>query len=171
MSKSSRISLRDIVSTDLNNIFRGLSNPDVIKYYGVSFNSLEATREQMTWFLDLEKNETGKWWAVCDSITSEFLGAGGFNDLNKQLRKAEIGFWLLPEFWGKGYMQEAFPIICDYGFNKLGLQKIEGFVESKNTRCKIAVEKLGFKLEETQRDTEVKNGKFISVDIYSKLKG
>ena len=170
MNKFSRISLRDIVSTDLNNIFRGLSNPDVIKYYGVSFNSLEATREQMTWFLDLEKNETGKWWAVCDSITSEFLGAGGFNDLNKQLKKAEIGFWLLPEFWGKGYMQEAFPIICDYGYNKLGLQRIEGFVESKNTRCKIAVEKLGFKLEETQRDTEVKNGKFISVDIYSKLK-
>ena len=171
MSKSSRICLRDIVSADLNNIFRGLSNPDVIKYYGVSFNSLEATREQMTWFRDLEKNETGKWWAVCDSITSEFLGAGGFNDLNKQLRKAEIGFWLLPEFWGKGYMQEAFPIICDYGFNKLDLKKIEGFVESKNTRCKIAVEKLGFKLEETQRDSEVKNGKFISVDIYSKWKG
>jgi len=170
MKTVSKIELRPITAEDHENIFRGLSNPEVIRYYGISFRTLEETKEQMRWFQDLEKNETGKWWAVYNTNTNQFLGAGGFNDLSKQLKKAEIGFWLLPEFWGKGYMQEAMPIICEYGFKELELERIEGFVESKNIRCKTAIEKLDFKLERTIRDSELKNGKFISTDIYSKLK-
>lgn len=168
--KSKRILLRDIKASDQENVFRGLSNPSVIKYYGISFSSLEATKEQMIWFKDLEKSGTGKWWAICDIETSAFIGAGGFNNLSEAHKKAEIGFWLLPEFWGLGYMQEAMPLVCEQGFNNLKLHRIEGFVESKNIRCKTAIEKLGFKLEGTMRDAEVKNNEFISIDIYSKLK-
>ncbi|MNG37036.1 Spermidine N(1)-acetyltransferase [compost metagenome] len=71
--------------------------------------------------------------------------------MNKEHKKAEIGFWLLPEFWGQGFMQEAFPLICDYGFNKLDLNRIEGFVDSENINCKKAVERLNFKFEGTMR--------------------
>ncbi len=170
MKSVARIELRPIIASDLENIFRGLSNPAVIKYYGISFESLEATLEQMIWFQNLEKNGTGKWWAVCDTVTSKFLGAGGFNDLSKEFKKAEIGFWLFPEFWGKGYMQEAMPLICDYGFTKMGLQRIEGFVETENKNCKRALEKLQFNLEKTEIDCELKNGKLISIDTYSKIK-
>ena len=165
-----RIKLRPVIPTDHENIFRGLSNPEVIKYYGVSFRTFEATLEQMTWFEELEAKETGKWWAVCDAVTSQFLGAGGFNDLSKELKKAEIGFWLLPQFWGKGYMQEAMPLICEYGFTKMGLQKIEGFVETENSNCIRALEKLQFKLEKTEIDCELKNEKLISVHTYSKFR-
>lgn len=170
MNINSRIRLRPIIAADHVNIFRGLSNPEVIKYYGISFETMEDTLEQMIWFEELEANGTGKWWAVCDAATNQFIGAGGFNDLSKELKKAEIGFWLLPEFWGKGYMQEAMPLICDYGFTKMGLERIEGFVESKNNKCKTAIEKLGFKLEGTMKDAEVKNDQYICIDIYSKLK-
>lgn len=171
MKSTKRIELRSITASDQENIFLGLSNPEVIKYYGVSFETLEATEEQMIWFQNLEKNGTGKWWSIFNSETGQFLGAGGFNDLNKELKKAEIGFWLLPEFWNRGYMQEAMPLICDYGFNELGLNRIEGIVESENLKCKRAVEKLEFTLESTSRDSELKNGKLISLDTYIKLKG
>jgi ribosomal-protein-alanine N-acetyltransferase len=43
--KTDRIILREITDLDLENIFRGLSNPDVIKYYGISFDSLKATKK------------------------------------------------------------------------------------------------------------------------------
>ena len=170
MKSTNRIELRSITESDQENIFQGLSNPEVIKYYGVSFETLEATEEQMIWFQNLEKNGTGKWWSIVNSETRQFLGAGGFNDLNKELKKAEIGFWLLPEFWNRGYMQEAMPLICDYGFNELGLNKIEGIVESENLKCKRAIEKLEFTLESTGRNSEMKNGKLISLDTYIKLK-
>ncbi len=164
-----RFILRQFVDTDLENVFKGLSDPDIIKYYGVSFDSLEATKEQMQWFADLEKNENGIWWAVCSKEDGKFMGAGGLNDLTKVHKKAEIGFWLLKENWGKGIMKEAMSVIFDYAFNVIGLHRIEGYVESDNVKCKKAVRKLNFVLEGTMRDYEVKNGAFVSYDIYAKF--
>ena len=168
--ESERTILRQFVDSDLEDLYKGLSHPDIIKYYGISFDSLEATKEQMEWFRDLEKNETGIWWAVCDKVTGQFIGAGGLNDLNKEHKKAELGFWLLPENWGKGYMSETMPIILNHSFDVLGLHRIEGFVETENQNCKRAMAKLQFNHEGTMKDCEVKNGQFISVDIYSKFK-
>ena len=168
--KTDRLLLRQFVESDLENVFKGLSHPDIIKHYGISFDNLESTKEQMAWFADLEKNETGMWFAVCSLDNKTFYGAGGLNDLSKEHKKAEIGFWLLTDFWGQGIMKETMPLICNYGFDKLGLHRIEGFVESDNTNCKNAMAKLDFQYEGTMKDCEVKNEKFISLDIYSKIK-
>ncbi|WP_299888047.1 GNAT family N-acetyltransferase [uncultured Lacinutrix sp.] len=168
--ESERLILRQFNSSDLENVFQGLSHPDIIKYYGISFKTIEATKEQMTWFSDLEKNGTGIWWAVCSKTDGAFLGAGGLNNLNTENKKAEIGFWLLPENWGKGFMSEAMLLIFNYAFNTIGLHRIEGFVETENINCKKALAKLDFNLEGTMLDCEIKNEKFISLDIYSKFK-
>tara|TARA_B100000809_G_scaffold250625_1_gene283292 strand:+ start:4072 stop:4584 length:513 start_codon:yes stop_codon:yes gene_type:complete len=167
--KTDRIYLRKIKESDLENVFKGLSHPDIIKYYGISFNSLEATKEQMSWFADLEKNNTGIWWAVCAVEDDEFLGAGGLNDLCNETKKAELGFWLLKDNWGKGIMIEAMPLIINYSFNKLGLKRLEALVETKNSNCIKALKKLNFNFEKTRIDCEVKNGKKISLDVYTKL--
>ncbi|MFK8057262.1 MAG: GNAT family N-acetyltransferase [Saprospiraceae bacterium] len=167
--ESERFTLRQFTDADLENVFKGLSHPDVVKYYGISYNTLEATKEQMTWFADLEKNGNGIWWAVCSKEDGSFMGAGGLNDLSKKNKKTEIGFWLLPEHWGKGAMYETMPLIFNHAFDSIGLHRIEGFVESKNTNCKKAITKLGFTQEGSMVDCEVKNGKFISLDIYAKL--
>ncbi len=168
--RTSNLFLRRFVSDDLENVFRGLSNKDVIRYYGVSYETMESTKEQMTWFEDLEETGKGIWWAVCSPENKIFYGAGGLNSVNNEHKKAEAGFWLLPEFWGQGIIQEAMPLICKYGFENLGLHRIEGFVETDNKKSKRALEKLGFKLEGTMVDCEIKNGKFISLDIYAFLK-
>ena len=168
--QSNRLLLRPFIESDIESVFKGLSHPDIIKHYGVSFNSLEATKEQMNWFDNLEKERTGMWFAVCSQDNKIFYGAGGLNDISKEHKKAEIGFWLLPDFWGQGIMKEAMPLICDFGFDKLGIHRIEGFVESDNTNCKNAMTKLDFQHEGTMKDCEIKNGDFISLDIYSKIK-
>ena len=166
--KTERLLLRRFSDTDLPKVFEGLSHPEVIRYYGVSFDSLEATKEQMKWFAGIEREGTGIWWAVCSKDNRIFYGAGGLNSIGKH-RKTEIGFWLLPAFWGKGIMKEAVPLIVDYGFSKLHLHRIEGLVESDNQNCKNAMSKLDFQHEGTMRDCEVKNGKFISLEIYARL--
>lgn len=165
-----RLLLRRFSEADLPQLFAGLSHPDIIKYYGVSYDSLEATRDQLQFFEDLEQQGTGIWWAVCSPDNTHFYGAGGLNSLNRTHRKAEIGFWLLTEHWGRGIMTEAMPLICDYGFNQLGLHRIEGFVESENQPCKQAMRKLDFRWEGTMRECEWKDDRFISLDVYAKLK-
>ena len=167
--KTDKLLLRQFTSDDIDNVFAGLSHPDVIKYYGVSYHSVQSTKLQMKFFSDLEKNETGIWWAVCSLDNKVFYGASGLNSLIKQHKKAEIGFWLLPAFWGKGIMAEAIPLICSYGFECLGLHRIEGIVETENSNSKKVLSKLEFQHEGTMKECEIKNGKFISLDIYAKF--
>ncbi len=170
MIKSQRLELREIQQSDIKNIYKGLSHPEVIPYYGIHFSSLEATQEQMDWYADLIKTDTGIWWGIYSLTTQEFCGACGFNDRNTTHKKAEIGLWLLPEFWGKGYMQEAIHAAFIYGFNTLDLHRIEAFVFSDNQKCKNALEKINFLYEGTMREAEFKNGRFMSVDLYGILK-
>ncbi len=162
--------LKEIQASDIENIHRGLSDPEITRFYDVHYPTLEATKEQMEWYDSLKKNETGIWWGVYDLEKNRFCGAGGFNSWEKQHKKAEIGFWLLKEFWGKGIMKEVMPKLFETGFTTLGLNRIEGYVVSDNTKCKNALEKINFTYEGTMRECEVKNGENISVDIYSILK-
>ena len=164
--KTDRFLLREIVATDIDKVFEGLSHPLVIKHYGVSFSSLEATKEQMYWF----EQPSQQWFAICSPENEIFFGAGGLNDIDLNVGRAEIGLWLLPEHWGKGIMKEVLPFIANYGLNTLKLNRIEGFVESENVNCKRAMAKLDFQLEKTIANFEEKDGKPISVDLYVKSK-
>ncbi|WP_254884141.1 GNAT family N-acetyltransferase [Aquimarina sp. TRL1] len=102
--------------------------------------------------------------------TREFVGAGGFNDADSTHKKAEIGFWLLPDYWGQGIMKEVMPAIFSYGFDVMGLNRIEGFVDHENEKCKKALQKINFQYEGTMRESEVENGRFIDVDIFARLR-
>ena len=93
--KTSRLLFRQFAESDLSNVFKGLSHPDVIKYYGVSYTFLREAKKQMVFFTDLEKIETGIWWAICSLDNKIFYGAGGLNSVIKEHNKAEVGFWLL----------------------------------------------------------------------------
>ena len=56
--KTERFLLRQFIESDIDNVFKGLSDPEIIKYYGVSYKTLEATKEQMEFFTNLEKEGT-----------------------------------------------------------------------------------------------------------------
>jgi len=162
--------LREIEASDIQNIHKGLSDPEVTRYYDVHFPTLEDTKVQMEWYEDLRKNGKGLWWGIYGKNGDHFYGAGGFNALDKVHKKAEIGLWLLKEYWGQGILKKVMPEIFKYGFTKLDLNRIEGYVFSGNTKCKAALEKINFTYEGTMRECEFKKGKVISVDIYSILK-
>lgn len=168
--KTENYILKEIEASDINNIHKGLSDPAITEYYDVHFSTLEETKEQMDWYRNLKQNGTGIWWGIYDATDNEFCGAGGFNNLNKTHGKAEIGFWLLKDYWGKGILNEVMPELFEIGFTKLDLNRIECFVAGNNTKCKKALEKINFTYEGTMRESEVKNGEKISVDIYSILK-
>ena len=75
-----RLALRKIEPTDQDFIYQGLSNPQVIQYYGVSFDTYEATEEQMEWYEQLWQDQTGLWWAIQIRWDERFMGACGLNE-------------------------------------------------------------------------------------------
>lgn len=147
-------------------IFKGLSNSSVIKFYGVQYDSFKDTAIQMNWYSNLEKSGSGKWWALRNK-QNDFLGAIGFNDWNTEHQKAEVGFWLLPQFWGNGLIAEAAEKVFTYMQNKLKIHRIEAYVELENEQSARLLKKLGFELEGVMKDSEVKNDKYISISIFS----
>ena len=134
--------LRQIIMDDLPKIYEGLSHPDILKYYGVSYTSLTETQEQVKWFASLEKDGTGTWWAIVNAENNLFYGAVGLNNLSQTHKKAEIGFWLLPTYWGNGIMKKAVGLVCNYAFAKLNLHQIEALVETENTNSKKNIKQI-----------------------------
>ncbi|MCX2745561.1 GNAT family protein [Mangrovivirga sp. M17] len=167
MIKTEHYILNNITAEDIHHIYTGLSDPRVIKYYGVNYNSLTETREQMKWYEDLEANGTGKWWAIRNINSKEFHGAVGFNNHEKEHRKAEIGFWLLPQFWNNGIMSEVMPFALNYAQNEMNIHRIEAYVEEGNESSESLLKRLNFKKEGTLYHSEIKNSKFINVHIYA----
>ena len=68
------IRLDPVTDTDLPHIYRGLSDPRVVAYYGVSYDSLAACRAQMDWYAELTRTGRGAWHLIRDRHTGEPLG-------------------------------------------------------------------------------------------------
>ena len=166
---TSRFQLLPITPGDHRFIFEGLSHPAVIPFYGVSYSSMEAAEEQMQFYQSLLNTGTGCWWKINDKGTAQPVGAIGFNNYNAQHKKAEIGFWLLPGSWKKGIINEVLPVVVHHLFSTVGVHRIEAIVEEGNDASSRTLENAGFTYEGTHRECEIKNGRFISLRMYSLL--
>ncbi|WP_312322563.1 GNAT family protein [Soonwooa sp.] len=167
---TSRLLIRPIEDDDITFVHRALSNPIIYNFLTIRYDTLEATKEQMEWYKHLSESGKGFWWAICDKNTNEFLGACGFSGIIKEHQKAEGGYWLLPEYWGKGYIAEAFDTACEYAHKNMRIKRIECVIEPENENSKKIMTKLNFKFEGRMRQAEIKDGKFIDIDVYSKLR-
>ena len=163
--ETDRLLLNDIRNTDPNDLLKGLSDEQVIKYYGVSFYSIEAVYEQVKWYRELIDKKTGIWWSINLKESDSFIGACGFNDFNPVENKIEIGFWLLPKFWRKGLMTEAVREINKFAFDELNISSIIAEVESENHRTIKFLEKLNFVFVE-RKSVEEKKGEKLILNYY-----
>ena len=167
---TTRLLLRKIISSDQPKIFEALSHPDVIKYYGVSYSTLESSGTQMEFYNDLLVNETGIWWGICyKDDPGEIIGACGFNNFDKQHKNVEIGYWLLPAKQGAGIMLECMPPIIQYAFDNMQVHRITAIVETGNERSERLLHQFRFQYEGMLRDAEIKNGRFISLRYFALL--
>ena len=56
-----------------------------------------------------------------------------------------IGFWIHPDYWRKGYATEAARAVIAFGFGELAASKITTAHAVFNTPSKRVIEKLGFR--------------------------
>lgn len=166
---TTRLQLRLIEPTDAAFILRGLSDKRVTAYYAVHYDTPEAVQEQMQFYQNLLQEGSGAWWAFSRNGDSELMGACGLSSVSQEHRKGELGFWLLPEHWGNGYIPEAAGAILKYGFEQLGQHRIEAIVEGGNAPSERVLQKLGFAYEGKLRECELKHHRFIDLLYYSLL--
>jgi len=63
------------------------------------------------------------------------------------LDDVDLGFALLPQYWGQGYAREAATAVLRHGREALGIRRIVGISLRGNIRSRRLLEALGFQLE------------------------
>lgn len=99
-----------------------------------------------------------------------WVGSGGFHTINTDSDWGEIGYWLSKEHTNKGIMTKCVKAIINYGFNEIGLHRIQIQCDWDNIPSKLIPERLDFKLEGTIRDKHKKDGKYSDGLVYGLLK-
>ena len=101
----------------------------------------------------------------------EFVGLIGFKNTDKQNKKTEIGYWLSEKYQKQGIVTKSVDKLCDFAFNKKGINRIQIKCAVENKSSINIPKKLGFKFEGIERQGELLSGDFYTdLEIYSKLK-
>lgn len=101
--------------------------------------------------------------------TSELTGAIGLTLALSQCR-AEMGYWLGHEYWGRGIATESATAILKYGFETLRLHRIYATHFRRNPASGRVMQKIGMRHEGTLRGWVLKWGEFEDCELYAKLR-
>ncbi len=91
-------------------------------------------------------------WGIVLPDSPDAVGTVGYNDFFAFHQRAEIGYALDRSAWGRGVTSAATQAIVDYGFEALGLHRVEAIIAVGNTRSAGVAENCGFVREGTLRD-------------------
>jgi [ribosomal protein S5]-alanine N-acetyltransferase len=98
--------------------------------------------------------------AVTLKETGELAGCVSIANENKSNSSGELGYWIGKDFWGQGYCTEAASVIINYGFEEMGLNRIQAEHFARNPASGRVMQKLGMKQEGYLRQAFVKWGRF-----------
>ena len=92
---------------------------------------------------------------------TDLVGGIGLHFRDDIYRKtAELGYWVAPEYWGKGIAGEAIRLILDLGFSKFDLQVVVAHVFGRNLVSQHVLKKNGFTCLGTIPNGAFKLGKY-----------
>jgi len=100
----------------------------------------------------------------------KLVGMVAFPEIDWKGKKTSFGYWLAPEFEGKGLVIRCVKELLKYAFYILDLNRIEISCAEDNFRSRALPEKLGFIKEGILRDNYYLNGDLHNLVVYSLLK-
>ncbi len=168
--QNGNVTLRPVKDADQQKVFEGFSHPEVTRYFDITYPTFEATAAQMEWYNTNRSKGLGYAWVV-ENDQQEFMGVFSIYHINPQHKRCELGYWLFPEYWGKGYATKSIQAILDFATTALKLHRIAAEIEPENTDSSQLLAKLGFEREAVLRDFEFKNGQYNSLEIWAKILG
>lgn len=169
--ETKRFVLRQIELSDAKEVFHYFSQDEVMKYYDLDVlkDIGEAKKIIRKWQKKYHKNE-GLRWGIATKEENKIIGSCGFHNWEKEHFKAEIGFEVSPEYWRSGVMTEVLQPTLAYGFEKMGLRRIEALYDPGNIASQKTLKKAGFIYEGTLRESAFEKGQFCDASICSLLK-
>lgn len=144
--ETDRLIVREFDEGDVEPFYLMGSDPEVIRYTGDppgGLTGLDHAREVLRSrpLADYQKYGYGRWACVLKA-TGEVIGFAGLKYLPDK-QEIDLGYRLLPPYWGQGFATEASRAVLDYGRTRLGIGRVIAMVDPANTASIRVVEKLG----------------------------
>jgi ribosomal-protein-alanine N-acetyltransferase len=157
-----RLTLRQLKFDDDQEIFFLRSDESILKYLDMP---PAATIEDARKFIDKILNGDNLYWAITLKGESKLIGTICIWNISEDGIAADIGYVLHPDYQGKGYMQEAFLKIVEYGFETMKLKTIDADVDPNNLKSIQLLVKNGFVLTKQFDKTVIYSYKRINKKI------
>jgi [ribosomal protein S5]-alanine N-acetyltransferase len=146
------VNLREILINDAQNITHLLMNYNVSKHLWEIPNpySIDDALE----FIKCANNDFNTLKALHFAIESKiiprsrnnlkFVGTISVKNIDLVNKKADLGYWIGEQYWGRGIATECLKLIIDYAFSaELGLKQLCAYVFPENKASIRVLEKNG----------------------------
>ncbi|CAH1222863.1 GNAT family protein [Paenibacillus sp. JJ-223] len=166
-----RLLLRKMRRRDAAQMFEWWSDREVTRYMNLSpmLGTSEAA-DMIALLNQMAGEEEAIRWGIELKATGRLIGSCGYNtwQLGGAFR-GEIGYELGREHWRQGYMTEAFSVLLPYGYETMGLNRIEALVDPRNEASGQFLSHQGFTREGLLRQYQHTSTGYKDMDMYSLL--
>ena len=127
--ESDRIRIREYKESDIGSLHSLLTNNKVMTYMPeIRSNSLDDSYKTLyDAILESKMIHRSKYFfAIEEKETSTYMGEIGYTTLLESVdgNVVNLGYFILPQCWGNGYVTEAVKLIIDYMFETQNIIKI-----------------------------------------------
>jgi RimJ/RimL family protein N-acetyltransferase len=139
------------------------TDPDVFQYMPADLTG-SGFDAWMNWSLDRPQEMV---WTVVEKTSGLAMGSTRFLSIELAHKRVEIGYtWYNRRVWGGLVNPSCKYLLFAYGFDELGLNRIELKTDARNARSRQAIARLGAKQEGIFRKHMVVQGGHIRDTVY-----
>jgi len=110
----------------------------------------------------------GAAFGMYDRVTGVYMGNIGVHAILWDQECCELGYWVLRDYEGKGYVTEAVEALERACFS-LGFHRVEIRCSSLNERSAAIPRRLGYHLDGTLRENSIEHGRYRDTLVFGKL--
>ncbi|MEQ8239261.1 MAG: GNAT family protein [Cyclobacteriaceae bacterium] len=166
--ENERVRLTPLASDDLEKLLPiAVAYPDLLQYSPSAFGNRQALSDYIATSLASRKP-----FLIFDKKTSAYAGSSSYTNVSEYDKRLEIGWtWLSPDFHGTGLNKAVKFLMLSYAFETLKYERVEFKIDSRNTKSRVAVEKIGAVFEgELRSHTLMLDGHRRNTCFYSILR-
>jgi RimJ/RimL family protein N-acetyltransferase len=99
-----------------------------------------------------------------------FYGFAAIVRLDLEAREGEIGYIVAPAVRGRGVSVHAVDLLTRWGFDELGLERLELRIDVANTASERVAERAGYRQDGVLRSAHFKDGLRSDTGVWSRLR-
>jgi len=170
--ESDRLIIRAITPADTADMFAYTSDAELLQHLPLGVTpTLADAEDAVRGFVGLYDLHRAAPWGITVKETGRHIGIVGFESWNPVTDRAEIGFLIARSHWRQGYASEAALRVMRFGFEQMGLNRIEARVKPENESSRLLLEaKLGMRREALMREHSWWRGSYHDLELYAILK-